>query len=132
MRTTTSLLIAATLNFRLTTMDKKQASYNDILCEISTDQSCYVITSHIVGTKKGEPFDKKNLRYITLSKEKAKRFMKASAKRVKVLHSVSNNMLLIRKTTGSKIEYSVSTDDVRYIMTISMEEYYLDFAVSEF
>ena len=106
---------------------------NGILCELNKDQSIYLVFTHVIGTKEaGEAYNKKYPRYITLSEEKAKRYMQANAQQIKLLTQHHKDIYFIHKITDSEIVYSTRYKETTNIITIFLCEYYLDCAFSEF
>lgn len=111
----------------------KEIENKDILCEFNRDQSVYLVFTHVIGTKEaGEAYNKKYPRYITLSEEKAKRYMQANAERLKLLSQHHKNIYFIHEITDSEIVYSTHYKETTNIITIFLREYYLDMAFSEF
>lgn len=113
-------------------MTKEQEQIN-ILCEFNRDQSVYLVFTHVIGTKDaGEAYNKKYPRYITLSEEKAKKYMQANAEHIKLLSQHHKDIYFIHKITDSEIVYSTRYKGTTNIITIFLHEDYLDCALSEF
>ena len=111
----------------------KEQGQNDILCEFNRDQSIYLVFTHVIGTKEaGEAYNEKYPRYITLSEEKAKRYMQATAERLKLLSQHHKDIYFIHEITDSKIVYSTHYKEKTNIITIFKHVFYLDCAFSEF
>lgn len=111
----------------------KEQEQNDILCEFNINQSVYLVFTHIIGTKEaGEAYNQKYPRYITLSEEKAKRYMQANAEHIKLLSKHHKDIYFIHKITDSEIVYSTRYKETTNIITIFLSAYSLDFALSEF
>ena len=113
-------------------MTKEQEQIN-ILCEFNRDQSVYLVFTHVIGTKEaGEAYNKKYPRYITLSEEKAKRYMQANGELLRLLSKHHKDIYSIHQITDSEIVYSTHHKGTTNIITIFLSVHYLDCALSEF
>lgn len=111
----------------------KEPKQDNILCEFNRDQSVYLVFTHVIGTKEaGEAYNKKYPRYITLSEEKAKRYMQANAEHIKLSSQHNKDIYIIHKITDSEIVYSTHYKGTTNIITIFLSVHYLDCAFSEF